>query len=238
MGRLFDPVFMIQSVPEIIAALPVTLALSFVSVSIGLVIAMVVALIRYFNVRFLSRLCRIYVSFIRGTPALVQIMLVYFGIPLALRAVNEYLGTNFNVNGVPRFVFAVIALSFNAGAFMSETIRSSLLAVDLGQLEAAYSVNMSTPQALRRIVVPQAFGIAIPPLANTIVSIIKETSLVFSISIVDLMAKARIVGSRSYRFFEIYVVVSVIYWIICACVSRFLVVVEKRARRHERSLAA
>ena len=236
MGRIFDPVFMIRSVPEIISALPVTLALSLVSVAIGLVIALGVALIRYFNIRFLSMICQAYVSFIRGTPALVQLMLVYFGIPIMLRTVNEYLGTDFNVNGLPRFVFAVIALSFNAGAFMSETIRSALLAVDIGQLEAAYSVNMSTFQALRRIVIPQAFGIAIPPLANTIVSVIKETSLVFTISIVDLMAQARIVSSRSFRFFEIYVVVSVIYWIICTCVSRSLVIVEKRARRHERSL--
>jgi His/Glu/Gln/Arg/opine family amino acid ABC transporter permease subunit len=238
MGKIFDPVFMIRSVPEILSALPVTLALSLASASIGLVIALGVALIRYFNVRCLSRICQVYVSFIRGTPALVQIMLVYFGIPLILRAVNEYLGTNFNVNGVPRFVFAVVALSFNAGAFMSETIRSSLLAVDVGQLEAAYSVNMSTSQALRRVVIPQAFAIAIPPLANTLVSIIKETSLVFTISIIDLMAQAKIVGSRSYRFFEIYVVVSVMYWVVCACVSRFLVIVEKRARKHERSLAA
>ena len=236
MGRIFDPVFMIRSVPEILSALPVTIALSFVSASIGLVIALGVALIRYFNIRGLSRICQVYVSFIRGTPALVQIMLVYFGIPLILRAVNEYLGTNFNVNGVPRFVFAVIALSLNAGAFMSETIRSSLLAVDLGQLEAAYSVNMSTSQALRRIVIPQAFAIAIPPLANTLVSIIKETSLVFTISIIDIMAQAKIVGSRSYRFFEIYVVVSIMYWIICTCVSRILALVEKNARRHERSL--
>jgi len=238
MGRIFDPVFMIRSVPEILSALPITLALSFVSASIGLVIALVVALIRYFNVRGLSAVCKVYVSFIRGTPALVQIMLVYFGIPLILQAVNEYLGTNINVNGVPRFVFAVIALSFNAGAFMSETIRSSLLAVDLGQLEAAYSVNMSTFTALRRIVIPQAFGIAIPPLANTLVSIIKETSLVFTISIIDLMAQAKIVGSRSYRFFEIYVVVSAMYWIICTCVSRFLALVEKKARKHERTLTA
>jgi len=236
MGRIFDPVFMIRSVPEILSALPVTIALSFASALIGLVIALGVALIRYFSVRGLSRICQVYVSFIRGTPALVQIMLVYFGIPLILRAVNEYLGTNFNVNGVPRFVFAVIALSLNAGAFMSETIRSSLLAVDLGQLEAAYSVNMSTSQALRRIVIPQAFAIAIPPLANTLVSIIKETSLVFTISIIDIMAQAKIVGSRSYRFFEIYVVVSIMYWIICTCVSRILALVEKNARRHERSL--
>jgi ABC-type amino acid transport system permease subunit len=167
---------------------------------------------------------------------LVQIMLVYFGIPLVLRALNEYCGTNFNVNGVPRLVFAIVALAFNAGAFMSETIRSSLLAVDVGQLEAAYSVNMTTFQALRRIVIPQAFAIAIPPLANTLVSLIKETSLVFTISIIDLMARAKIVGSRGYRFFEIYVVVSAIYWIICTLVSRALSLAEKAARKHERAM--
>ncbi|AEF82227.1 amino acid ABC transporter permease [Leadbettera azotonutricia] len=238
MGRIFDPVFMIQSVPEILTALPITLLLAFVSAIIGLVLALVIALIRYFNVKVLTEISKVYVSFIRGTPALVQIMLVYFGIPLILKALNEYWGTNFNVNGVPRLVFAIIALSLNAAAFMSETIRSSLLAVDVGQLEAAYSVNMSVFQALRRIVVPQAFSIAIPPLANTLVSIIKETSLVFTISIIDLMARAKIVGSRGYRFFEIYVVVSVIYWVICTIISRLLSKAEKGARKHERSITA
>jgi His/Glu/Gln/Arg/opine family amino acid ABC transporter permease subunit len=238
MGKIFDPAFMLRSVPEILTALPVTLFLAFVSAVIGLVIAFAVALLRYFNVRFLSDLCKVYVSYIRGTPALVQILLVYFGIPLFLRALNEYFGTAFNVNGVPRMVFALIALSFNAGAYMSETIRSSLLAVDVGQLEAAYSVNMSVKQALIRIVVPQAFSIAIPPLANTLVSLIKETSLVFTISIIDLMARARIVGSRGYRFFEIYIVVSIIYWILCAGIARLLGMAEKRARKYERSIGA
>jgi His/Glu/Gln/Arg/opine family amino acid ABC transporter permease subunit len=237
MGKIFDPAFMLQSTPEILTALPITLFLAFAAGGIGLIIAFVVALIRYFKVRFLSDLCKIYVSYIRGTPALVQIMLVYFGLPLILRALNAYMGTAFNVNGVPRMVFAIIALSFNAGAYMSETIRSALLAVDVGQLEAAYSVNMSVKQALVRIVVPQAFGIAIPPLANTLVSLIKETSLVFTISIIDLMARARIVGSRGYRFFEIYVVVSIIYWILCAGIARLLGMAEKRARKYERSIA-
>ncbi|MDR1986802.1 MAG: amino acid ABC transporter permease [Treponema sp.] len=238
MGRIFDPAFMLQSTPEILTALPVTLFLAFIAGGIGLIIAFGVALVRYFNVRFLSGVCKGYVSYIRGTPALVQIMLVYFGIPLILRALNEYMGTSFNVNGVPRMVFAIVALSFNAGAYMSETIRSALLAVDVGQLEAAYSVNMSVRQALVRIVVPQAFGIALPPLANTLVSLIKETSLVFTISIIDLMARARIVGSRGYRFFEIYVVVSIIYWILCTGVGRLLGMAEKRARKYERSLTA
>jgi His/Glu/Gln/Arg/opine family amino acid ABC transporter permease subunit len=238
MGKIFDPAFMLQSVPEILTALPVTLFLAFAAAVIGLIIAFGAALVRYFNVRFLSDLCKVYVSYIRGTPALVQIMLVYFGIPLILRALNEYFGTSFNVNGVPRMAFAIIALSFNAGAYMSETIRGALLAVDVGQLEAAYSVNMSVKQALVRIVIPQAFGIAIPPLANTLVSLIKETSLVFTISIIDLMARARIAGSRGYRFFEIYVVVSIIYWILCAGVARLLGIAEKRARTYERSISS
>jgi ABC-type amino acid transport system permease subunit len=83
-------------------------------------------------------------------------------------------------------------------------------------------------------VIPQAFAIAIPPLANTLVSLIKETSLVFTISIIDMMARAKIVGSRGYRFFEIYVVVSIIYWVICTLVSRSLSFAEKKARKHER----
>jgi His/Glu/Gln/Arg/opine family amino acid ABC transporter permease subunit len=238
MGKIFDPVFMLESTPEILTALPVTLFLALTAGAIGLVIAFGVALARYFNVRFLSGLCKLYVSYIRGTPALVQIMLVYFGIPLILRALNEYFGTNFNVNGVPRMVFAIVALSFNAGAYMSETLRSALLAVDVGQLEAAYSVNMTVKQAMLRIIAPQAFTIALPPLANTLVSLIKETSLVFTISIVDLMARARIVGARGYRFFEIYVVVSIIYWVICTGVGRLLGIAEKRARKYERSIAA
>jgi His/Glu/Gln/Arg/opine family amino acid ABC transporter permease subunit len=236
MGKIFDPVFMVQSAPEILSAFPITLFLAVLSGALGLVIALTVGLVRYFNVRFLTPVCKVYVSYIRGTPMLVQIMLVYFGIPLMLRALNAYLGTGFNVNGVPRLVFAIIALSFNAGAYMSETIRSSLLAVDVGQLEAAYSVNMTVWQGLRRIMIPQAFAIAIPPLANTLVSLIKETSLVFTISIVDMMARAKIVGARGYRFFETYVVVSIIYWIICAAVSRALGSLEKTARRYERPL--
>ncbi|MDR2739216.1 MAG: amino acid ABC transporter permease [Treponema sp.] len=238
MGKIFDPVFMLQSTPEILTALPVTLFLALVSGVIGFLFALIVALIRYFNVRILSPLCKIYVSYIRGTPMLIQLMLVYFGIPLTLRAINEYFGTGFNINGVPRLVFAIIALSFNAAAYMSETIRASLLAVDVGQLEAAYSINMNLSQTLRRILIPQALTIAIPPLANTLISLIKETSLVFTISIIDLMARAKVVGARGFRFFEIYVVVSIIYWIVCTVISRFLILAEKHSRKYERSLVS
>ncbi|MCI1858539.1 MAG: amino acid ABC transporter permease [Sporolactobacillus sp.] len=234
MGKIFDPVFMIHSFPEILQALPVTLFIAFVSSVIGLIIAFIISFIRYANIRILSPLAKAYISFIRGTPDLVQIMLVYYGIPLLLKALNAKFGTSLDVNGVPSVAFAIIALAINAGAYMSETMRSSLLAVDPGQIEACYSVNMTRLQALRLVVIPQAIGIAIPPLANTLISLIKETSLVFTISIIDLMAQAKIVGSRSFRFFEVYIVVSVIYWIICAIVAFALSKVEIYARRYER----
>ncbi len=238
MGKIFDIKFMIGSVPEILTGLPMTLLLAFISAGIGFVIALTVALVRYFNVRVLSTVCKIYVSYIRGTPMLVQILLTFFGIPLLLKVINLRWGTTYNVNSLPREMFAIIALSLNAGAYMSETLRSALLAVDIGQLEACYSVNMTTRQALVRIIMPQAFSIAIPPLANTLVSLVKETSLVFTISIVDMMAQAKIVGARGYRFFEVYIVVSIIYWVVCSLIAKALTTAEKRSRAHERKLYA
>jgi ABC-type amino acid transport system permease subunit len=165
---------------------------------------------------------------------MVQLLVAYYGIPIMLKSVNASLGTNLSVNGIPATVFAVIALSLNSGAFMSETIRSAMLSVDAGQLEACYSVNMTTWQALRRIILPQAFTVALPPLGNSFISLLKETSLIFNISVIEMMAQAKIVGSRSFRFFEVYIVVALIYWICCLILERLLAILEKRIRRYER----
>jgi His/Glu/Gln/Arg/opine family amino acid ABC transporter permease subunit len=237
MGNIFDPGYMLSTVPQILPYLPLTLGLALLSAGLGLVIGFLVALVRYFHVRFLSVLCKIYVSFIRGTPMLVQLFLVYYGTPILLEGINTQWGTAFNVNGIPRLVFAAFAFSMNCGAYMSETIRSAMLSVDAGQLEACYSVNMTTRQAMMRIILPQAFTVALPPLGNSLISMVKETSLAFSISVVDMMAQAKLVGSRSFRFFEIYVVVSFLYWGVCIFIEQALSFIEKRMRRYERRLA-
>lgn len=234
MGSIFDWNFMISTVPEIISYLPVTLQIAFFSGIFALIIGFLVALIRYFKVRALSQICIIYISFIRGTPAMVQLLIAYYGIPIFLRGLNEQFGWNLGVSGVPASVFAVIALALNYGAFMSETIRSAMLSVDVGQLEASYSLNMTTSQAMRHILLPQAFNVALPPLGNSFISLLKETSLIFNISVIEMMAAAKIVGSRSYRFFEVYIVVALIYWLCCVVLERILAVLEKRARRFER----
>jgi len=162
------------------------------------------------------------------------LVLVYYGIPILLRVMNEAWGTSFDINGIHPVVFAIITLGLNAAAYMSEIIRSALMSVDEGQVEACYSLNMTKWQALISVVIPQAFVVALPSLGNNFISLLKETSLVFNIAVVDIMAQARIVGARSYRYFEVYIAVSLIYWVCCMLLERLLAKIETYVRRKER----
>ena len=208
MGKIFSAEFLIQSIPQIAVYLPITLLITIASCVAGLIVGFFIALARYFEVRVLKTVAKVYISFIRGTPTMVQLVLVYYGIPILLRVMNEAWGTSFDINGIHPVVFAIITLGLNAAAYMSEIIRSALMSVDEGQVEACYSLNMTKWQALISVVIPQAFVVALPSLGNNFISLLKETSLVFNIAVVDIMAQARIVGARSYRYFEVYIAVS------------------------------
>lgn len=234
MPPILDLDFMIRSFPVILQYLPMTLLITLVSCLLGLVVAFIVAIIRYFDVPVLSSVCKLYISFIRGTPTLVQLFLIYYGLPIVLLACNEKFGTDFNVSGVDKIVYALFAFSLNTGAFMSETIRSAILSVDRGQLEACYSVNMSTRQAMIRVILPQALAVALPALGNSFISTMKETSLAFSIGIVELLAGARLLGARNSRYFEVYVDAAILYWMSCIILEFILALMEKYLRKHER----
>ena len=231
---MFELRFMLSSVPEIIRYIPVTVLMALVSCVIGAVLGILLALARFFKVKVLSRIIAVYVSFIRGTPMLVQLYLVYYGLPLLVKTIVELSGGEYNPNAIPKLVYAFTSFSLNSAAYMSETFRSALEAVDKGQLEGCYSIHMTTFQALRRVILPQAIVIALPPLGNSLLSLVKDTSLAFSISIVDLMAGAKIVASRSFRFFEIYIVVSIIYWIICFALERLIALIERRIKKYDK----
>ncbi len=228
---MFELSFMISSVPEIIRHIPITVVMALVSCAIGLTLGILLALARFFKIQILSQVIAVYVSFIRGTPMLVQLYLVYYGLPLLVKNIVEYFGGEYDPNAIPKLVYAFTAFSLNSAAYMSETFRSALESVDKGQMEACYSIHMTTFQALKRVILPQAFVTALPPLGNSLLSLVKDTSLAFSISIVDLMARAKIVASRSFRFFEIYIVVSVIYWAICFVLERLIALTEKKLKR-------
>lgn len=207
MGKIFSVEFLIQSIPQIAVYLPITLLITIASCVAGLIVGFFIALARYFEVRVLKTVAKVYISFIRGTPTMVQLVLVYYGIPILLRVMNEAWGTSFDINGIHPVVFAIITLGLNAAAYMSEIIRSALMSVDEGQVEACYSLNMTKWQALISVVIPQAFVVALPSLGNNFISLLKETSLVFNIAVVDIMAQAiaadgmtMIVVSHEMRF--------------------------------------
>jgi amino ABC transporter, permease protein, 3-TM region, his/glu/gln/arg/opine family len=228
--QLLNYQFMVKSFWKILSALPVTLNIAIVTMFFSLILSFFIAVVRINKVKILSKLAIIYVSFIRGTPLLVQIYLSYYGIPKFLNHMNAKFGWSLNVNNVPVIIFVYVAFILNMSAYMSETFRAAILSVEKGQMEAAISIGMSKWQAMRRIILPQAFVTALPNLGNSFISLIKDTSLAFVVSIVELMGKAKIVGAAGLNFFEVYIVVALIYWIVCIVMEGLLMSLEKMVR--------
>lgn len=228
--QLLNYQFMVKSFGKILSALPVTLNIAIVTMIFSLILSFFVAMVRINKVKVVSRLATIYVSFIRGTPLLVQIYLSYYGIPKFLNHMNAKFGWTLNVNNVPVIVFVYIAFILNMSAYMSETFRAAIMSVEKGQMEAAISIGMSKWQAMRRIILPQAFVVALPNFGNSFISLLKDTSLAFVVSVVELMGKAKIVGAAGLNFFEVYIVVALIYWGVCIVVEKLLAVLEKKIR--------
>ena len=200
------------------AMLTVTLPLTVISFTIGLVIALGVALARMSDRRVLSGLARIYISIIRGTPLLLQLFLIFFALP------------EFGVKISP-FPAAVIAYSLNVGGYAAEIIRSSILSIPRGQWEAASSLGMSYRTTLWRIVIPQASRVAVPPLSNTLISLVKDTSLASAILVTDVMRTAQVAAAPTFQFFTLYVTAGVYYWIVCMAMSVVQDRVEERLAR-------
>ena len=186
----------------VLGTLPLT-ALSFV---LGLALALLLALMRLSGRPVVQALARGYVSVIRGTPLLLQLFIVFYGLPS--------LGVT-----IDPFPSAVIALTLNVGGYASEAVRASILAVPRGQWEAAVTVGMSRTTTLRRVVLPQASRIAVPPLSNTLISLVKDTSLCSTILVTELLRKAQEIAAPSFEFFTLYGVAAVYYWVVCLVLS-------------------
>jgi L-cystine transport system permease protein len=229
-----DPGFIVTAFFSLLSALPVTLELTVVSVFAGFIIGTIVALVRYFEVPILRSMAKTYVVVIRGTPMLTHLLLIYFGISSIIDGLVPYFGWKFTSSIIPMIDFAFLSFSITAGAYLSEVIRSGLLAVDRGQLEAAYSIGMTTPQALRRIVFPQALAASVPNLSNLLIGMLHGTTLVFALSVVDINAKAQIVASSNWKFFESYIAAAVIYWGLTILIERISWLIEARINRFTR----
>ena len=156
--------------------------------------------------KFLQIIARIYVSVIRGTPLLVQLFIIFYGLPTIGIIIDP-------------FPSAVIGFSLNVGAYASEIIRAAIVSIPKGQWEAAYSLGMSYPKALKRVILPQASRVSLPPLSNTFISLVKDTSLAAMILVTEMFRRAQEIAATNYEFLLLYSEVALIYWIICFLLS-------------------
>lgn len=228
MTKLFDFQQVFTNIPELIRYLPITLELAVSAMLIGLVLGLILALIKLKQVPVLRRIAALYVSIVRGTPVLVQLYIVYFGVPMFFKYLNQRLGTNLAVAEIPGFVYAVLALGLNSSAFSAEMIRSALMSVGQGQIEAANALGMTYGQALRRIILPEALTVALPTIGNSLISAIKGTSLAFTCAVVEITAQGKIIGGRSYRYFEVYCSLAIIYWLVTVVIEQGLKIAERK----------
>jgi cystine transport system permease protein len=201
------------------AALTMTIPLTIISFAIGLVIALAVALARLSPNVVLTNVARFYISIIRGTPLLVQLFIVFYALP------------EFGVKIDP-FPAAVIAFSLNVGGYAAEIIRSAIQSIPKGQWEAAETIGFNYVGALRRIILPQASRVAVPPLSNTLISLVKDTSLASTILVTELLRQAQIIAAPTFEFFALYGTAAIYYWVICLVLSFGQSRLERRLERY------
>jgi glutamine transport system permease protein len=198
-----------------------TIQLTTLSVALGTVIGTVVGICRVSRSKVLSLAAASYADFIRGTPLLVQIFLVHYGLPAV---VSSYVPGFY----VAPFVSAVAALSINSGAYVSEIVRAGIQSIEKGQMEAGRSLGMTYGQTMRYIILPQAFRRIVPPLGNEFIAMLKDSSLVFAIGYNELMTRGKVLMTKYFQFFETWVAVALVFLCMTLLVSRLVRFVERR----------
>ncbi|KJF80231.1 amino acid ABC transporter permease [Photobacterium angustum] len=217
----FDFNYMLSLMPILLKYLPTTLLMATIGAIFALVVGLILALIRIYQLPLLNTLTQLYISFFRGTPLLVQLFLLYYGLPQIIPSLV----------GLDAFSAAVIGLSLHFAAYMAESIRAAITGVDRSQREASLAIGMTEWQTMRRIILPQATRIALPSLMNYFIDMIKSTSLAFTLGVPEIMAKAQMEASSSFKFFEAFLAVAMIYWAVVVVLTRLQQLAETRLDR-------
>lgn len=204
--------------PILIQYLPITLGLTVLATIIALILGLVLALVLLFQVPIASNAANVYISFFRGTPLLVQLFLIYYGLPQVFPDFKD----------MTAYSAAILGLSLHFSAYMAESMRGAIGSVPKHQTEAAFSVGMTLTQTMWRIILPQAGRAAVPALMNNVIDLLKSTSLVFTLGVTEIMAKAQQEASSSFNFFESYLAVALLFWVFVS----LLTYMQQRIERH------
>ncbi|NJP38501.1 ABC transporter permease subunit [Alkalicoccus luteus] len=217
--HIFDIELAWNSLPYVLQGLGLTLLISLVSMAIGLAISLFLAVARASPRFYLRWPARVYISFMRGVPILIILFLLYFGLP--------FIGIEFAA-----VTAAIIGFSLNSAAYMAEINRSAIAAIPRGQWESARSLGFSYPKMMRRIILPQASRIAVPPLTNVLLDLIKASSLAAMITVPEIFQLSRIVAGREMDYMTMFILVALIYWAVCSVMTLLQNYLEKRYERY------
>ena len=225
--------FIKEALPQVLTAIPVTLEMALLATLAGWILGILIAVARRNKIPVVSQICAVFVSFIRGVPMVILLYVAYYALPMMI-----YSATGVDTTSIPAIWYAIVALSLDQAAYSSEVFRAALDSVNRGQLEAAWSVAMTTCQAMRRIVFPQALAVALPNLSGLFVGIIKGTSLAYYVGVYEITATANLLANPGLNFIEAYVITTVIYELISFICNRLFHTAETRLNRFRPKTAA
>ena len=222
MENYFSINLIFQYLPQLLSRLHITLLIVLSATIIGLVLGIILALFRVYKVPVLNQISIVYISFMRGTPILVQMFIVFYGLPMLLMKIG------ININRWDKLYFVIITYGLNAAAFKAEMIRAAIANIPVGQVEAAYSVGMTKVQAFLRIIAPQSVIIILPTLGITLVGLLQDTSLAFTLGIIDVMGKVNVIAANTYRSIEGYVSAAIIFFVLSILLEQLFSRIEKK----------
>lgn len=225
--------FMWETFFVALSGVPIALLVTVVALMIALPSGFSLSLARINKIPLLHQIVRVYVSFVRGTPVIVQIFVVYSSVPLMLNILFTKYNINMNVYDIHPIWYAFIVFSFNTTAILIEVFRSALDSVDKGQLEASQAVGLSQFQAYRRIIIPQAAVVAMPNICTATVNLIKATSLGYAMSLEEITLRAKVAANASYNYVEAYIDIFIVYILLCSVVEFLFKIYEKRLAKYK-----
>ncbi|NLY78996.1 MAG: amino acid ABC transporter permease [Lysinibacillus sp.] len=230
---MLDFEFLIDTFFVALSGVPVAILVTVVALLIAMPIGFLLAMTRINKIPVLNQIAKIYVSFVRGTPIIIQIFVLYSFLPIVINMFFEKYNIDYPVYDIHPIWYAFVIFSFNTAAVLIEVFRSALSTVDKGQLEAAHSVGLTTAQAYRRVIIPQALVSALPNLCTATVNLIKATSLGYAISLQEITLRAKVEANFGYNYLEAYIDIFIVYLILCILVEQLFKYWEKRLSRYK-----
>jgi len=222
MDGFFNTNLVFEYFPKLLARLHITLLIVVLATVVGMILGIILALCRIYKIYFLNQIATVYISFVRGTPIIVQMFIVYYGLPILLLKVG------INVMRWDKLFFVIVTYGLSNAAYMSEIVRASIMGVPIGQSEAAYSVGMTKIQTFFRILVPQAVLTAVPSVGTNIIALLHNSAIAFSLGIIDVMGAVQAIGSRTHRTLEGYVGAGIIFLVLSTLLEMGFSITEKK----------